>query len=159
MKRTIEYRVELNPNSRAPFIVFRSADRDWLREVYSAWLCELNEHSVNPTTDIWYQVNKKHKDLLKSSRWVESSKTKYTENTILSALAGVVHKISGSKGDWTDKQFANAQLLRTIMDTLKNQTPNWNQKISVPEIEYVKVTSFDAKKGNIASNLFSFYTD
>jgi hypothetical protein len=45
------------------------------------------------------------------------------------------------------------------MDTLKMDTPNWNPKISVPEIEYVKVKSFESKKGNIASNLFSFYTD
>jgi hypothetical protein len=159
MKRTIEYRVELNPNSKAPFIVFRSADRDWLREVYSAWLCELNEHSVNPTTDIWKMITQKHPELLKSSRWTESSKTNYTDNTTLSALAGVVHKISGSTGDWTEKQFKNAQFLHTIMDTLKMDTPNWNPKISVPEIEYVKVKSFEAKKGNIASNLFSFYTD
>lgn len=158
MKKTIEYRVELNPNSKAPFIVFRSADRDWLREVYSAWLCELNEHSVNPTTDIWKDVNKKHKDLKKSSRWVEGN-IKYTENTTLSALAGVVHKISGSRGDWTVKQFENAKLLRTVIDTHKNQTPHWNPKISVPEIEYVKVDSFESKRGNIANNLFSFYTD
>ena len=158
MKKTIEYRVELNPNSRAPFIIFRSADRDWLREVYSAWLCELCEHSVNPTTDIWKMITQKHPELLKSSRWVEG-KTNYTANTTLSALAGVVHKISGGSGDWTDKQFENAKLLQTVMDTLKMDTPNWNPKISVPEIEYVKVDSFNAKKGNIANNLFSFYTD
>ena len=158
MKRNIEYRVEINPNSRAPFIVFRSADRDWLREVYSAWLCELCEHSVNPTTDIWRQITEKHPELKKSSRWVEGN-TNYTANTTLSALAGVVRKISGSRGDWTDKQFENAKLLHTIMDALSTDIPNWNPKISVPEIEWVKVTSFESKKGNIANNLFSFVTD